>query len=123
LSSLLSGQSAPLVRSVFIIGKGVAFNLLSLGQTNLERTYHNISNTKNVINAMKPIRQDAIIVVVSNPVDLLTSLVVDISGLPESQIIGSGTFLDSVRLRRLLADRMGVSLGRKHMHLCVVNKN
>jgi L-lactate dehydrogenase len=101
----------------------VAFNLLSLGQTNLERTYHNISNTKNVINAMKPIRQDAIIVVVSNPVDLLASLVVDISGLPESQIIGSGTFLDSVRLRRLLADRMGVSLGRKHMHLCVVNKN
>jgi L-lactate dehydrogenase len=72
---------------------------------------------------MKPIRQDTIIVVVSNPVDLLTSLVVSISRLPESQIIGSGTFLDSVRLRRLLADRMGVSLGRKHMRLCVVNKN
>jgi L-lactate dehydrogenase len=79
------------------------------GQTNLERIYHNISNLKNVINAMKPIRQDAIILVVSNPVDLLMSLVVELSGLSESQVIGSGKFLDSVRLRRLLADRMGVS--------------
>jgi L-lactate dehydrogenase len=58
---------------------------------------------------MKPIRQDAIILVVSNPVDLLMSLVVELSGLSESQVIGSGKFLDSVRLRRLLADRMGVS--------------
>jgi L-lactate dehydrogenase len=76
------------------------------------------------MNAMKPIRQDAIIVVVSHPVDLLTSLAMELSGLPESQVIGSGTFLDSVRLRRLLADRIGVSVQSHHknlMYLYVVN--
>lgn len=53
---------------------------------------------------MTPFQQDAVLIVVSNPVDLLTMLVQQTSGLPASQVIGSGTFLDSVRLRGMVAD-------------------
>ena len=59
---------------------------------------------------MKPFRSDAILLVVSNPVDVLTSLAQELSGLPKSQVIGSGTFLDTVRLQRLLANKIGVCL-------------
>jgi L-lactate dehydrogenase len=59
---------------------------------------------------MKPIRSDAIILVVSQPVDVLTTLAQELSGLPSSQVIGSGTFLDSVRLGRLLANKLKVRI-------------
>ena len=57
---------------------------------------------------MKPIRSDAVILVVSQPVDVLTTLAQELSGLPKPQVIGSGTFLDSLRLGRLLANRLKV---------------
>lgn len=59
---------------------------------------------------MKPFRPDAILLVVATPVDLLTSIAQRLSGLPPSQVLGSGTFLDSVRLRGLVADRAGASI-------------
>lgn len=49
-----------------------------------------------------------IFVVVTNPVDPITYLVKKVSGLPSSRVIGTGTSLDSARLRMLLADTMGV---------------
>lgn len=57
---------------------------------------------------MAPIKSDAILVVVSNPVDLLTSLALQLSRLPPSQVLGSGTYLDSIRLRGMLADKIRV---------------
>ena len=59
---------------------------------------------------MKPLRSDAVILVVSQPVDVLTTLAQELSGLPSSQVIGSGTFLDSLRLGRLLANRLKVRI-------------
>lgn len=58
---------------------------------------------------MKPFRSDTILLIVANPVDLLTSLAQELSGLQMSQVLGSGTFLDSVRLRGLMAGRAEVS--------------
>lgn len=58
---------------------------------------------------MTPFKSDAILLVVSSPVDLLTSLALKLSQLPPSQVLGSGTYLDSVRLRGMLADNIEVS--------------
>ncbi|KKK22771.1 hypothetical protein ARAM_003911 [Aspergillus rambellii] len=80
-----------------------------LGQTSLEYTYRNVAILRTIVNTMKPFRSDAILLVVANPVDLLTSLARELSGLPSSQVLGSGTFLDSVRLRGLLADKTGIA--------------
>lgn len=57
---------------------------------------------------MKPFRQDTILLLVANPVDVLTCFAQEISGLPKEQVIGSGTFLDSIRLRGLLAEHAEV---------------
>jgi L-lactate dehydrogenase len=78
------------------------------GQTSLDYLYRNTGILRSVVNEMKPFRSNTILLVVANPVDLLTSLAKELSGLPPSQVLGSGTFLDSVRLRGLLADKAGV---------------
>lgn len=59
---------------------------------------------------MTPLKSDTILIVVSSPVDLLTSLALKLSQLPPSQVLGSGTYLDSVRLRGMLADKIEVSV-------------
>ena len=51
---------------------------------------------------------DGIFIIVTNPVDLITKLVWKLSGFPSSRVIGTGTALDSSRLRIFLADLMGV---------------
>lgn len=52
---------------------------------------------------MKPFRPDTVLLLVANPVDVLTYFAQQFSGLPKQQVIGSGTFLDSARLRGILA--------------------
>ncbi|RFN54463.1 l-lactate dehydrogenase [Fusarium flagelliforme] len=69
----------------------------------------NVSMIREVVDAMKPFRRDTILLIVANPVDLLTSITKDISGLPPSQVIGSGTYLDTARLRGMVATRAFVS--------------
>jgi L-lactate dehydrogenase len=54
------------------------------------------------------LKQDAIVFVVSNPVDVLTYVAADRLGLPHSQVIGLGTQLDTIRFRSLIAQCMGV---------------
>jgi L-lactate dehydrogenase len=51
---------------------------------------------------------DAVYVVVSNPVDILTYAVTKLSGLPSGRVVGSGTLLDTSRLRAILSERIGV---------------
>lgn len=52
------------------------------------------------------LRKDAIVLVVSNPVDVLTCLAVKVLDLPATQVIGLGTLLDSIRFRSLIAQRL-----------------
>lgn len=79
-----------------------------LGETSVQHIYQKVSIIRSIINAMRPFRSDTILLIVANPVDLLTSLAHEISGLPACQVLGSGTFLDSVRIRHLLAEATGV---------------
>ena len=64
---------------------------------------------KSVIGGMAPLRQDAILLLVANPVDILTQVAQSLSGLPKSQVFGSGTFLDTQRLRLELSNLLQVS--------------
>ena len=57
---------------------------------------------------MQPLRHHAILIIVTNPVDILTSIARSISGLPPHQVIGTGTFLDTLRLRLIIAERLQV---------------
>ena len=58
---------------------------------------------------MKPFNKEAILLLIANPVDILAYFALQYSGLPATQVIGSGTFLDSARLRGALAAKANVA--------------
>lgn len=66
---------------------------------------------------MKPIKPEAIMLLVSNPVDILTEIAQKLSGLPQKQVFGSGTYLDSTRLRAMIADVLHVNAGSVHAYV------
>lgn len=77
--------------------------------TRIDLIDRNFKVLESIIGAMKPIRSDAVLVLVANPVDILTYFAQQLSGLPESQVLGSGTLLDSTRLRGTLARKLDAS--------------
>jgi L-lactate dehydrogenase len=79
------------------------------GESRADLIDRNYTIINSVIHDMSPIRNDAVLLLVSNPVDALTYMAQRLSGLPKSQVVGSGTFLDSVRLRSALAEQIQVS--------------
>ncbi|KAI9763820.1 MAG: hypothetical protein M1840_009074 [Geoglossum simile] len=79
------------------------------GDSRLDLINRNLKVLDSVMEEMKPIKQDAVVLMVANPVDVLTLFAQEKSGLPKGQVMGSGTFLDSARLRALLAEKAGVA--------------
>ena len=69
----------------------------------------NFKILQSVLGGMQPIRKDAVLLLVANPVDVLTHFAQKLSGLPREQVLGSGTLLDSIRLRSQIAEKLGVS--------------
>ena len=64
---------------------------------------------KSAIEDMKPFGENTVLLLVANPVDVMTYFALQYAGLPKGQVIGSGTFLDSARLRGGVASKAGVS--------------
>ena len=76
------------------------------GETRLDLAKKNISILKSILNELKKSGFSGILLIVANPVDVLTSVAVKLSGLPENMVLGSGTVLDSSRLRYELGKRL-----------------
>ena len=79
------------------------------GQTRLELTQTNVNIIKSITPEIVKAAPDALYIIVSNPVDVLTYVFTKISGLPEKQIIGSGTILDTARLKYGISEHFGVA--------------
>ena len=86
-------------------------------QTRLELAEVNARIIKQITENIMGSGFDGIIVVASNPVDLMTYVVARISGLPKNKVIGSGTVLDTARLRYLMADYLNVSSKNIHAYI------
>ncbi len=84
------------------------------GQTRMDLVSTNVAICKTVVQRVVEYTRDAILLVVTNPVDILTYAAVKYSGLPASQVIGSGTVLDSARLRYLLSRHCRVDARNIH---------
>ena len=80
------------------------------GQTRLDLAKINIGILKSVIGNVAKIAPNAIYVIVSNPVDVLTYVTLKETGLPVNQVIGTGTLLDSNRLTQAVADYCKVDI-------------
>lgn len=84
------------------------------GQSRLELAGTNVRILERLLPALLERAPDAIYVLVTNPVDVLTVAAQRISGLPANRVFGSGTVLDTSRLRWLLAERAGVTTSNVH---------
>ena len=87
------------------------------GMSRLDLAQTNVNILKDVAKNVVQYASNAIYVIVSNPVDVLTYVFHKVSGLPENQIIGSGTILDTSRLQSELAKRFHISPKNVHAHV------
>ena len=99
---------------IVVITAGVA---QKPGQTRLELAEVNTKIMKQVTESIMASGFNGIIIVASNPVDLMTYVVAEVSGLPKNKVIGSGTVLDTARLRYLMADYLKISSKNIHAYI------
>lgn len=87
------------------------------GQTRLELVTTNAKIIKSVVEQVMENGFNGIFVVASNPVDIMTYVVQKVSKMPTSKVIGSGTMLDTARLRYLLGERLDISPKNTHAYV------
>jgi L-lactate dehydrogenase len=84
------------------------------GQTRLDLAAANVALCRDLVPALVRTCPDALLLMVTNPVDVVTMAAQRLSGLPPHRVMGSGTVLDSARLRQLLAERCRVAVPNVH---------
>ena len=87
------------------------------GETRLELAQKNAAILKSIIEQVIRYEKKAILLIVTNPVDVLTTLARLHSGLPAERVLGSGTVLDTARFRYILSKRCGVSPSNIHAYV------
>lgn len=88
------------------------------GETRMDLAASTVDLMKKVVPPLVERSPDAVFMLLTNPVDVTTQCALKISGLPEHQVIGSGTVLDSSRLRWLVSTECGVAVGNVHAYVC-----
>nr|WP_295835400.1 L-lactate dehydrogenase [uncultured Azospirillum sp.] len=99
---------------VVVLSAGVA---QKPGETRLELLERNAKVFGAIIPQVLKAAPDAVLLVASNPVDVMTQIATRISGLPRNRVIGSGTVLDTARFRALLAEQLAVTPRSVHAHV------
>jgi L-lactate dehydrogenase len=87
------------------------------GQTRLELAHANVEMCRDLVPRLLEVAPDAILLLVTNPVDVVTHAALRYSGLPPNRVFGSGTVLDSSRLRLLIAQHCGVAVQNVHAYV------
>ncbi len=87
------------------------------GETRLGLLSRNAEVFRDVIDRVLRVVPDTILLIGSNPVDVMTDIATRLSGLPPERVIGSGTILDTARFRTLLGEHLGISPRSVHAHV------
>jgi L-lactate dehydrogenase len=87
------------------------------GQTRIDLVNSNVALFKDIIPAIAKFAGNSIILVVTNPVDILTYVTLKISGLPSNKVIGSGTVLDTARLKYMIGEYSKVDTVNIHAYI------
>lgn len=103
---------------IVVITSGVA---RKPGQSRLDLAQTNVNIIKSIADKIVPVAPEATYVIVSNPVDILTYVFLKHTGLPEERVIGSGTILDTARLRARVAEIYSVN--QKNVHAYVLGEH
>lgn len=91
------------------------------GETRLDLVNKNVGIFKKIIPEIANRGFEGILLIVANPVDVLTKVAIKLSGFPENRVIGSGTVLDTARLKYRLSEHLGVD--SKSIHAFIVGEH
>ncbi len=84
------------------------------GETRLQLVEKNVKIFNAIIPKITNVNKDCILLILSNPVDILTHVTIQLSGFPSQRVIGSGTVLDTARFKYLLGEHFGVDMRNIH---------
>lgn len=87
------------------------------GETRIDLLSRNVEIFKSIIDQIKATGTKAILLIASNPVDIMTYITYKLSGFPENRVIGSGTVLDSSRFRYLISSHCHVDPSNVHAYI------
>ncbi len=99
---------------VVIIAAGVS---QKPGESRLELLERNAAVFREVVAEVLRASPDAILLIASNPVDIMTQIATRLSGLPPQRVIGSGTILDTARFRSLVGRHLGIAPQSVHAYV------
>lgn len=91
------------------------------GETRLDLIHKNIAIFNLILKEIRRVKPKGILLVVANPVDILTYYTARMSGLPERRVFGSGTVLDTARLRTLIGSKLNVD--SRSVHAFVIGEH
>ena len=91
------------------------------GETRLDLVKKNVAIFKSIIPEIVKYNKDGILLVVANPVDILTYVAKQLSGFPSNRVFGSGTVLDTARLKYLLGEHLGVD--SRSIHAFIIGEH
>ena len=91
------------------------------GETRIDLLKKNRAILRTILDSIKPVNTEAILLLVSNPVDILTYIALDLSGFDPHRVIGSGTVLDTARLKYLLGQRLQVD--SRNVHTFIIGEH
>ncbi|MCI8468220.1 MAG: L-lactate dehydrogenase [Eggerthellaceae bacterium] len=87
------------------------------GESRIDLVHRNVDIFRGILGEIRARDCGGILVVVSNPVDVLTYATIKLSGLPEHRVIGSGTVLDTARLKQIIGERLQVDPRNVHARI------
>lgn len=108
------GYDALAGATVVILAAGVS---QKPGETRLELLGRNAEVFRAIVGEVQRAAPDAILLVATNPVDVMTDVTTKLSGLPPERVIGSGTILDTARFRSLLSQHLGIAPQSVHAYV------
>lgn len=91
------------------------------GETRIELLHRNRVILASIMEQLTAVNRDAVLLIVSNPVDVLTCMAQQLSGFPAGHVIGSGTVLDTARLKYLVGQKLGVD--SRNVHAFIIGEH
>ncbi len=99
---------------IIVITAGIPQNP---GQSRLDLVHTNTKIMEQIVDSIRPYNREGILLIVTNPVDIMAYVAWQSSGLPSARVIGSGTVLDTSRFRHLLSDRCNIDPRNVHAYV------
>ena len=104
--------------AIIIITSGAAHKP---GETRIDLVKKNSAIMSSIIDQIAAVNPEGILLIVANPVDILTHVALKKSGLPKNRVFGSGTVLDTARLKYLLSQRLKVDV--RNVHTVIIGEH